>query len=293
MSMKCHFMKAKILHSPTRITQPLQFISTLNPLLAPTIPPTQNYQKSETIAEASEPSTHLKNQSGSSSVGLLEGQICHLWRAPKNGSGDPARPGGEQMCFINKWQQIWMLTSQRWNPSSQKELRVSLGQASYLTSPMRSCDTMRVQKVFYPDMPHRYNWLFFGPVIRYVTSCCNISLSTSSCLNPWMSHNTRSSQAQRSHHSRTRTWDIQKFPFFWGSGSPKNENGQGLFKQSFIDWTLDKVGQKTSKKSPKALVQQSHFYFCRNDIQFNTNLCWITKERSKKIKQNTSVIYRH
>lgn len=134
-----------------------------------------------------------------------------------------------------------MLPSQRWNPSSQKEFRTSLGQASYLTSPTRSCNTMSVQKVFYPDMPTATTG-FFGPVIRFEASCCNISLSTSSCLNPLDVTIISSSTFPSLTNKNMR---YSKISFFEGVAHPKMKMVKAYLK-SFIDWTLDKVGQKTS-----------------------------------------------
>lgn len=177
------------------------------------------------------PSTHLKNQWGSSSVCLPEGHICHWWRAPKNGSGDPARPGGEHICIKSGMKseccpdrgEIPLPQEEVKSLFHKKEFPVPRGQVGYMyglsnellgyhESPesilYRICPLLQLAQMCRSDLWSHVAIIFLSKLLDD-----GFQMATS-----------QSSQAQHSHHLWTRTWNIQKCPnwgHFWAHPKTK------------------------------------------------------------------------
>lgn len=87
--------------------------------------------------------------------------------------------------------------------------------------------------------------------------------------------------------------EIQMLPLQRWNPSPQEEFPE---KRSFLQWWLDKVGQKTSKKSLEATVQRSQLHLQMLSFLFLQNWNSVpqtcAKEQGEKPEQNTLVIYR-
>lgn len=164
--MKCHFIGKKKfeLHSPCLLLVYQHFISTS----------TSNHPSNRVLLKELSHCWGFKTQH--SPEESVSEQLCRsagrtnlpFMKSPKEREWWSSQAWWRTNLF-HKWHEIWMLPSQRWNPSSQEEFSVPLGQAGYITSSMSSWDTMRVQKAFYPDISTALTGSF-DPVIRFVWS---------------------------------------------------------------------------------------------------------------------------